>query len=88
MKIVYIVPCNGEYEVLKQFAVLENTPNVPGLDLPGFDIVSLAKGYGCIGVEAKTPQDIKAAFATALRAVGPTVIAIPTKRELRPLIAG
>ena len=87
LKIVYIVPCNGEYEVLKQFAVLENTPNVPGLDLPGFDFVALAKGYGCIGVEAKTPEEIKAAFAAALKADGPTVIAIPTKRELRPLIA-
>jgi benzoylformate decarboxylase len=69
-------------------AVLEDTPDVPGLDLPGFDFVSLAKGYGCIGVEAKTPEEIKAAFATALKADGPTVIAIPTKRELRPLIAG
>ncbi len=88
LKIIYIVPCNGEYEVLKQFAVLEDTPDVPGLDLPGFDFVALAKGYGCIGVEAKTPEEIKTAFAAALKADGPTVISIPVRRELRPLIPG
>src|SRR5262249_10951277 len=30
---LFIVPCNAEYAILKEFAKLENTPNVPGLDL-------------------------------------------------------
>ncbi len=34
LNMVYIVPCNGEYAILKEFAVLEKTPNVPSLDLP------------------------------------------------------
>ena len=46
-KVVFVVPCNAEYAILKEFAVLENTPNVPGLDLPGLDIVSGAKAFGC-----------------------------------------
>jgi benzoylformate decarboxylase len=86
LKVIYIVPCNEEYAILKEFAVLEKTPNVPALDLPGLDIVSTAKGFGCHSVEAKTTEDIKAAFATALKADGPTVIAVPISRQLRPLV--
>jgi benzoylformate decarboxylase len=86
-KVIFIVPCNGEYAILKEFAVLEDTPNVPGLDLPGFDFVSTAKGYGVPAVEAKTREEIKQAFGNALKADGPTLIAIPVAREPnRPLV--
>ncbi|UWZ85173.1 benzoylformate decarboxylase [Occallatibacter riparius] len=86
LKMVYIVPCNGEYAILKEFAVLEKTPNVPSLDLPFLDIVSLAKGYGCNATKAETKEEIQHAFKEALAAEGPTVIAIPIKRELKSLI--
>lgn len=86
LKMVYIVPCNGEYAILKEFAVLEKTPNVPSLDLPFLDIVSLAKGYGCHATKAETREEIQHAFREALVADGPTVIAIPIKRELKSLI--
>ncbi len=87
LRLIYIVLCNDEYAILKEFAILENTPNVPALDLPGLDIVSTAKGFGCIGVQAKTKEELKKYFTAALKADGPTVIAIPIKRELRPLVA-
>jgi benzoylformate decarboxylase len=86
LKLVYIVPCNGEYAILKEFAVVENTPNVPALDLPFLDIVSLAEGYGCKAVKAETKEEIQSAFKEALATEGPTVIAVPIKRELKPLI--
>jgi len=86
LKLIYIVPCNDEYAILKNFAVLENTPNVPALDLPGLDIVGTAKAFGCIGVAANTIEEIKAAFKTALSADGPTVIAIRIAKQLRPLV--
>src|SRR6202051_4005761 len=87
LKVVFIVPCNGEYAILKEFAVLEKTPNVPALDLPGLDVISAAKGFGCATVHAKTTQDIKEAFAAALKADGPTLIAIPIGPQERPLVA-
>jgi benzoylformate decarboxylase len=87
LTLIYIVLCNDEYAILKEFAILENTPNVPALDLPGLDIVSTAKGFGCIGVQAKTKQEIRKAFSAALKTAGPTVIAIPIKRELSPLVS-
>jgi benzoylformate decarboxylase len=87
LKVIFIVPCNGEYAILKEFAVLEKTPNVPALDLPGLDIAATAKAFGCIGVTAKTTDEIKKEFAKALKADGPTVIAIPIARQERALVA-
>jgi benzoylformate decarboxylase len=87
LKVIYVVPCNGEYAILKEFAVLEKTPNVPALDLPGLDVVSTAKGFGCPSVLAKTKAEIKEAFANALKADGPTLIAIPIAHQDRPLVA-
>jgi benzoylformate decarboxylase len=86
LKVIFIIPWNQEYAILKEFAVLENTPNVPGLDLPGLDIVSAAKGFGCASVLTKTKEEIKKAFGAALSADGPTVIVIPTAHEDRPLV--
>lgn len=86
LKVIYIVPCNHEYAILKEFAKLENTPNVPALDLPPLDIVSIAKGFGCNAVEARTREEIQAAFSKALATAGPTVIAVPVKHQIRPLV--
>lgn len=86
LKLVFLVPCNGEYAILKEFAVLEKTPNVPGLDLPGLDVVSAAKGFGCPSVWVKTKQEIRQAFSDALKADGPTVIAFPIALQKRPLV--
>jgi benzoylformate decarboxylase len=87
LKLIFVVPCNGEYAILKEFAVLEKTPNVPALDLPGLDIVATAKAFGCVGVAAHTADEIKKEFARALQAEGPTVIAIPIARQERALVA-
>ena len=86
LKVIFVVPCNGEYAILKEFAVLEKTPNVPGLDLPGLDVISAARGFGCATIHAKTTEEIKDAFAAALKADGPTVIAIPIAHQERPLV--
>ena len=56
------------------------------LDIPGLDVVSAAKAFGVTGVQAKTKQEIKQAFAAALQVDGPTLIAIPIARQERPLV--
>src|SRR6516165_7665703 len=71
-----------EYAILKEFAVLEKTPNVLALDLPALDIVSTAKGFGCIATEARTREEIQTAFSKALNTEGPTVIAVPIKHQI------
>jgi benzoylformate decarboxylase len=85
LPIVFVVMRNEEYSVLKAFALLEETPNVPGLDLPGLDIASLAMGYGCRAVNVDTTEKLAAEFTSALSADGPTVIVVRTKPQLAHL---
>jgi benzoylformate decarboxylase len=82
LPIVFVVLRNGEYAILKSFAELEETPEVPGLQLPGLDIASLAKGYGCHTAEPTSTDELADAFETALTVDGPTVIVVPTIPEL------
>jgi benzoylformate decarboxylase len=78
LPIVFVVMRNGEYSILKSFAVLEKTPGVPGLDLPGLDIASIATGFGCHAVNIDTTEKLSHEFSNALKADGPTVIVVPT----------
>lgn len=87
VKLIYLVPANGEYAILKEFAVLENTPNVPALDLPGLSAVMVAKAYGCPAYHAETAADLERCFEQALKIDGPVLIEFPISRELRPLVA-
>lgn len=53
-----VVASNAEYAVVKEFGVWEKTPNVPGLDLPGLDIVGTAASYGVDAYEAGTTDEV------------------------------
>jgi benzoylformate decarboxylase len=87
VKLVYLVPRNEEYAILKEFAVLEETPNVPALDLPGLDAVAVAKSYGCMALRAENSKELQERFEEALKADGPCLIEFPIDRKLRPLVA-
>lgn len=82
LPIVFVVQRNGEYAVLKSFALLEATPNVPGMDLPDLDIGSLAKGFGCRTATVDGTEDLITEFKAALEADGPTVLVVPTQPQL------
>lgn len=77
LPLVVVVPANGEYAILKAFGKLENSPNVPGLDIPGLKPARLAEGYGAVGVVARTPEQVRAALADAWTRPGPTLIEVP-----------
>jgi benzoylformate decarboxylase len=77
---------NDEYAILKSFAVLEQTPGVPGLNIPGIDIVSLARGYGCDAARVEDIDAIKKAATDAWRKQKPTVLEIPISAQVPPLI--
>lgn len=81
LPIVFVAMRNGEYSILKSFAVLEETPGVPALDLPGLDIASLATGFGCRAVNVDSCEKLAHEFKAALKADGPTVIVVPTKAQ-------
>jgi len=81
LPVVFVVMRNEEYSILKSFAMLEETPGVPGLDLPGLDIASLASGFGCRAVNVDSCEKLAREFTNALDADGPTVIVVPTKPQ-------
>jgi len=53
-----VVASNSEYGILKEFGVIEHATGVPGLDLPGLDIVATARSYGVDAHEAKTTDEV------------------------------
>lgn len=79
--IVYVVMRNHEYSILKSFADLEQTPGVPGLDLPGLDIASVARGLGCHSVDVTSAGDLEKEFRLALESGATTVIVVTTQPE-------
>lgn len=81
LPIVFVVMRNGEYSILKSFAVLEQTPGVPGLDLPGLDIASIASGFGCRAINVDTTEKLAHEFEHALGGDGPTVIVVHTQPQ-------
>ena len=54
---------------------------MPGLDLPGLDITSIATGFGCHAVNVDSTEKLAHEFTTALDTEGPTVIVVPTKPQ-------
>jgi benzoylformate decarboxylase len=81
LPIVFVVMRNGEYSILKSFAKLEKCTGVPGMDLPGLDIASLATGFGCRAVNVDNCEKLAHEFDAALKADGPTVIVVPTQPQ-------
>jgi benzoylformate decarboxylase len=86
LPLLIVVLRNEEYCILKSFAALEQTPGVPGLDLPGLDIVSIARGYGCDAFRVEDIGAIKRAATEAWRKERPTVLEIPISAQVPPLI--
>jgi TPP-dependent trihydroxycyclohexane-1,2-dione (THcHDO) dehydratase len=66
---------------LRWFAEVLKVDDIPGLDLPGIDFLSLAKGYGVEGINAVTTEELRHALTTALAAETPTLTEVATLAE-------
>jgi benzoylformate decarboxylase len=86
LPILFVVLRNGEYAILKAFAEVEDSPDVPGLDIPGIDIVSLARGYGCQAARADTLDVLRSEAAAAATRNAPTVLEVPIAATVPPLL--
>jgi benzoylformate decarboxylase len=87
VKLIYLVPRNEEYAILKEFAILEETPNVPALDLPGLNAQAIAVAYGCPAFRVESLAELQERFKEALGIDGPVLIEFPIDPHLRPLVA-
>ncbi len=87
LPLVVFVLRNEQYAILKSFAEEENTPHVPGLDLPGIDFVALAHGYGVDAHRVTTAEDIREVYINALHSPRPTLIEVAISHEVLPLLS-
>jgi len=56
--VTIVVASNAEYGILKEFGRWEKTPGVPGLDLPGLNVVDTAASYGVDAHEAHATDEV------------------------------
>ena len=76
-----VVSSNAEYGILKQFGFIEDTAGVPGLDLPGLDIVATAASYGVRAHEAHDSEEVVELFRSGIEDRDrPTLINVPITR--------
>ena len=86
LPILFVIPRNGAYNILKSFAELLQTPGIPGLDLPGLDFVALAQGYGCTGERVTNPDDLEEAIRDGVRLDRAHLIEVAIDPTVPPLI--
>jgi len=75
--VIFVVLKNGTYGALRWFAKFLKVANVPGLDVPDIDFVSLAQGYGVQGFRATCANELEARLTAALASSSPTLIEVP-----------
>jgi benzoylformate decarboxylase len=86
LPILIVIMRNRQYTILKSFAELEQTPGIPGVDLPGMDFVSIAQGYGCDAVRIEDLDALKQAAAKAWSNDVPTVLEVSISGQVPPLV--
>ena len=70
---IFLVICYGAYcktgnpLYLQMFRFWRRIFGIPGLDIPGIDIVSLARGYGCHAARADTLRHFGNGIARVIR---------------------
>jgi len=80
--VITIVLRNSEYTALKSFCDFTQVGrNVPGMDLPGIDIVKIAQGYGMAAQEADQPGELELALKEAFAKSEPRLISVNIARD-------
>jgi benzoylformate decarboxylase len=75
--VIFIVLRNGDYTALKSFCDFTQVGrNVPGMDLPGIDIVKIAQGYGLAAQEVDRPEELEPALKEAFASQEPRLICV------------
>ncbi|MFI6644032.1 benzoylformate decarboxylase [Streptomyces sp. NPDC050504] len=78
--VTFLLMRNNEYGALKRFSELLDTPEAPGLELPGIDHCAIARGYGLPAVRPDSLAELRAELAKAFAAPGPHFIEVPVRR--------
>jgi benzoylformate decarboxylase len=77
LPLVCVVLNNSQYGILKSFAAFERLAgSLPGLDVPGLDLVALAQGLGCAATHVDTLDVLTPALHAAFASKGPILLDI------------
>ena len=75
--VIFLVICNGNYSALKGFRDFTQVgKNVPGIDIPGIDVVKIAQGYGMNARAVDRPEDLEPALKCAFASQEPILISV------------
>ena len=75
--VIFLVICNGNYSALKGFRDFTQVgKNVPGIDIPGIDVVKIAQGYGMNARAVDRPEDLEPALKCAFASREPILISV------------
>ncbi|HEV1993302.1 MAG TPA: benzoylformate decarboxylase [Candidatus Acidoferrum sp.] len=75
--VIFIVLRNADYSALIAFCDFTQVGrNVPGMDIPGIDMVKIAQGYGMTAQEVDRPEDLEPRLREAFAAQGPRLISV------------
>ena len=76
--VTFLVLRNEEYMILKWFAQFEGAERVPGLDLEGLDVASVADAYGVPAQEVTSSAELAEALRATIAADdGPRLVQVP-----------
>jgi benzoylformate decarboxylase len=76
LPIKFLVLRNDEYSILKWFAMLEDVPDAPALDLPRLDVAATASSYGVPSETAAGREHVRDALARAFAQDGPRLVQV------------
>jgi benzoylformate decarboxylase len=76
LPVTFVILRNGTYGALRWFADLLATPDVPGLDVPDIDFVSIASGYGVPGTHVTDLGKLRSLLAET--PTGPRLLQLDT----------
>lgn len=75
--VIFIVLRDGDYSALKSFCHFTQVGrNVPGMDVPGIDMVKLAEGSGITAQEVDRPEDLEPVLRAAFALQEPRLISV------------
>ncbi len=75
--VIFIVLRNSDYSALKAFCDFTQVGrNVPGMELPGIDMVKIAQGYGIPAQEVDQPEDLKPTLKQAFASEDPYLLSV------------
>jgi benzoylformate decarboxylase len=79
--VILVVLRNADYSALKGFCDFTNVGrNVPGMELPGIDLVKLAQGYGMAAREVDRPEDLEPVLREAFASPRPRLISVNVEK--------